>query len=97
MLKKFLANNFALSDAESNIFEVSDRGDVADLPLLKKLLVIRLKSQKPSFWEVMDSFGLVTYANLTASRTLVTSLSELYFRCRRFILLLHTKTKQLFL
>ena len=55
-LEKFLANNFALSEAEDNISGPLNRGGIADLPLLRTLLEIRQKSQEPSFWEVMDSF-----------------------------------------
>ena len=33
-LKKFLANNFALSDAEDNTSSPLNRGGIADLPLL---------------------------------------------------------------
>ena len=92
-LETFLANNFALSDAEDNTSCPLNRRGIADLPLLRTLLAIRQKSQEPSFWEVMDSFVLVAYASLAASRTLgtITSLSELYFRFRRFILLVQTK------
>ena len=71
MLEKFLGNNFALSDAEDNTSGPLNRGGIADLPLLKTLLAIRQKSQEPSFWEVMDSFVLVAYASLAASRTLL--------------------------
>ena len=39
-LKKFLAKNFALSDAEDNIFGLLNRGDKADLPLLRRPLTI---------------------------------------------------------
>ena len=39
-------------------------------PLLA-LLAIHQKSQEPSFWEVMDSFNLLAYASLAASRTLL--------------------------
>ena len=46
-------------------------GGIADLPLLRTLLAIHQKSQEPSFWEVMDSFVLLAYASLTASRTLL--------------------------
>ena len=60
-LEKFLANNFALSDAEDNTSGPLNRGGKADLPLLRTLLAIRQKSQEPSFWEVMDSFVLVAY------------------------------------
>ena len=42
---------------------------MADLPLFRTLLAIRQKSREPSFWEVMDSFILLAYAGLAASRT----------------------------
>ena len=48
-LEKFLASNFALSDAEDNTSGPLNRGGIADLPLLRTLLAIRQKSQKPSF------------------------------------------------
>ena len=68
--EKFLANNFALSDAEDNTSELLNRGGIADLPLLRTLLATCEKSQEPSFWEVMNSFVLAAYASLAASRTL---------------------------
>ena len=70
-LEKFLANNFALSDAEDNTSGPLKRGGIADLPLLRTLLAIHPTSQEPNFWEVMDSFVLVAYASLAASRTLL--------------------------
>ena len=48
-LEKFSANNFVLSDAEDNTSVLLNRRGIADLSLLRKLLVI------PSFWEVIDS------------------------------------------
>ena len=69
--EKFSANNFALSDAEDNTSDPLNRGGIADLPLLRTLLAIRQKSREPSFWEVMDSFILLAYASLAASRTLL--------------------------
>ena len=60
-LEKFLANNFALSDAEDNTSGPLNRGGIADLPLLRTLLAIHQKSQDPSFWEVMDSFILLVW------------------------------------
>ena len=42
-LEKFLANNFALSDAEDNTSGLFSRGSIADLPLLRTLLAIRQK------------------------------------------------------
>ena len=71
LLEKFLANNFTLSEADDNTFGPLNRGGIADLPLLRTLLAIRQKSREPSFWEVMDSFVLVAYASLAASRTLL--------------------------
>ena len=70
-LEKFLANNFALSDAEDNTSDPLNRGGIADLPLLRTLLAIFQKSREPSFWEVMDSFVLLAYTSLAASRTLL--------------------------
>ena len=70
-LEKFRGNNFALSDAEDNTSRSLNRGGIADLPLLRTLLAIRQKSREPSFWEVMDSFVLLAYASLAASRTLL--------------------------
>ena len=37
-IEKFLANNFALSDAEYNTARQLNRGGIADLPLLRTLL-----------------------------------------------------------
>ena len=70
-LEKFLANSFALSDAEDNTSNPLNRGGIADLPLLRTLLGIYQKSREPSFWEVMDAFALVEYASLAASKTLL--------------------------
>ena len=71
-LEKFLANNFALSDAEDNTSGPLNRGGgTAEITLLRALLAICQKSQGPSFWEVMNSFVLVAYASLAASRTLL--------------------------
>ena len=69
--EKFSANNFALLDAEDNTFGLLNRGGITDLPLLRTLLAIHQKSREPSFWEVMDSFVLLAYASLAASRTLL--------------------------
>ena len=68
-IEKFSANNFALSDAENNTSEPLNRGGIADLPSLRTLLAICQKSREPSLWEVMDSFVLLAYVSLAASRT----------------------------
>ena len=68
-LEKFSVNIFALSDAEVNTSGPLNRGGIPDLPLLRTLLAICQISRQPSFWEVMDSFVLLAYASLAASRT----------------------------
>ena len=92
-LEKFLANNFALSDAEDNTSGPLNRGGIADLPLLRILLAIRLKSRESSFWEVMDSCfsSICKFGSFKNPFPTITSLPELYFRFRRFILLVQTK------
>ena len=42
-----------------------------DLPFLRTVLTTHQKSWEPSFWKVMDSFVLLAYASLAASRTLL--------------------------
>ena len=92
-LEKFLANNFALSDVEYNTSGPLNRGGIADLPLLRTLLAIRQTSRKSSFWEVMDSCfsSICKFGGFKNPFATITSLSELYFRFRRFILLVQTK------
>ena len=80
--EKFSANNFALSDAEDNTSGPLNRGSIADLPLLRTLLAIRQKFREPSFWEDIDSFVLLAYASLAASRTL----SQQLLACLNFTL-----------
>ena len=65
------ANNFALSDLEDNTSGPLNRGGTAELLLLRTLLAIRQKSREPSFWGVIDSFVLLAYSSLEASRTLL--------------------------
>ena len=81
-LEKLSANDFALPDAEDNTSRPLNRGSIADLPLLRTLLVIRQKSREPRFWEVMDSFVFLAYASLVTSRTLLQQL----LACLNFIL-----------
>ena len=68
-LEKFSV--FALSNPEDNTSGPLNRGDIADLPLLRTLLATCLNSQEPSFWEVMESFVLLAHASLAASTTLL--------------------------
>ena len=87
-LKKFLANNFALSDSEDNTFRPLNRGGIADLNFLRTLLTICQKSR-----EFLGSglFCLCKFGSFQNPFATTTSLSELYFRFRKFILLLKTR------
>ena len=58
LLENFLANNFALSDAEGNTSRSLNRVGITDLHLLKTLLAIHRMFREPRFWEVIDSFVL---------------------------------------
>ena len=73
-LDKFLAKKFALSDAEDNTSGRLNRGGTTEITLLRAILAICQKSQDPRFWEVTDSFVLVAYASLAASRTVLQQL-----------------------
>ena len=50
-LEKFLANNFALSNAEDNTSGPWNRGGIADLPFLRTLLAISPKVPRAKFLE----------------------------------------------
>ena len=80
--EKFLATNFALSDAEDNTSMLLNRGGIADLPALRTMLPICQKSQEPRFWEVIDSFVVLVHAILAASRTIL----QLLLACFNFTL-----------
>ena len=95
--EKFLAHNFALADAEDNPSGPLNGEGIADLPLLRTLLAICKKSREPSFCEAIDSYSSIwksgSFKNPFAT---ITSLSKLYFRFRRFILLVQTKTSDFY-
>ena len=63
-LEKFLANYFALLDAEDSISRPLNRGGIIGLPLLRTLLAINQKYREPNFWEGIDSLVLLAYASL---------------------------------
>ena len=90
-LEKFLANNFALSDAEDNTSGLLNRGGITDLPLLRTLLA---KVPRAKFLASDGHFCLSSvckFGSFKSPFAMITSLSELYFRFRRFILLVQTK------
>ena len=71
-----------------------NRGGIADLPLLRTLLTIRQKVPRAKFLESDGLFCVISICKFGSFRNpfaMVTSLSELYFRFRRFILLVQTK------
>ena len=69
-----------------------NRGGIADLPFLRTLLTIRQKVPRAKFLESDGLFCVISICKFGSFRNpfaMVTSLSELYFRFRRFILLVH--------
>ena len=92
LLEKFLANNFVFSDVEDSTSVPLNRGGMANLTLLRILLAIRQMSRDSGFWELMDSFVLLAYTSLAASRTLLQRLLDfLYFGFRRCTMLVETE------
>ena len=83
-LERFLADTFALSDAEDNTSGPLNRGGIADLPKAPRAKF--LGSDGLFCFSSICNFG--SFKNPFAT---ITSLSELYFRFRRFILLVQTK------
>ena len=81
------------SDAEGNASTLLNRAGIVELPLLSTLLAIYQKSREPSLWEVMNSFliNIGKFGSFKNPFAVITSLSELYFRFRRFILLVQMK------
>ena len=81
------------SDAEGNASTLLNRAGIVELPLLSTLLAIYQKSREPSLWEVMNSFliSIGKFGSFKNPFAVITSLSELYFRFRRFILLVQMK------
>ena len=71
----------------------SNRGGIVDLPFLRILLEILQKTSEPSSWEVMDSCfsSICKFGSFKNLFSMITSLTELYFRFRRFTLLVKTK------
>ena len=94
VLRKFSANNFALSDAEGNISGPSNRGGKVDLLLWRTLLAIQQNSCEPIFREMIDSFSLLAQGKFGTFKNFfvtIASLSELDYRYRRIILSIQMK------
>ena len=67
------ANSFALSDWKSSIWRQLDRGETANLPLLRLLLAIRQNLWEPNFCVVIDSLVLLASVSSVDPRTSKTS------------------------
>ena len=81
-LEKFSVNNFVLSDAKDNTFG------------LKNTVSNSSKVPKAKFLESDGLFcftSICKFGSFKNSFAAITSLSKLYFRFRRFILLVQTK------
>ena len=88
-LEKFLANNFALSDAEDNTSGPLNRGGIADLPLLRTLLAI-CKSPRAKF---LGSDGLSCFSSVCKFGSFKNPLATITSLCElgRYIPLVQTK------
>ena len=75
-LEKCSGNNFALSDAEDSTSGPMNRGDIADLPLLRTLLAIHQKSWEQSFCNCFSSLKL--WLNKSELNTLASIRYTLY-------------------
>ena len=58
-IPKFSTNNFSLLEAEVNTSEPLINGGMVDLPLMKTLLEVRLKSREFSFIDINTSRNLL--------------------------------------
>ena len=90
-LEKFLANNLALSEAQANTSWPLNRGTIADLRLFRIQLAIHQKSQKPRSDGLFCFSSICKFGSFKNPFPMITSLPELYFRFRRFTLLVQTK------
>ena len=92
-LEKLLANNFALSDAEDNTSRPLNGGGIENFPLLRTVLlaichlptILRAKFLEKD--RLFCFISICQFGNFKNPFATITSLSELYFRFRTFILL----------
>ena len=94
--EKFLANNFAWSEAENSTSGPLKRGGITDLPLVENTIskwpkvptAKFLGSDRPHYFISISTMHIWQLQEPFAT---ITSLSELSVRLRRFILLVQTK------
>ena len=92
-LEKFSANSFALSDAEDNTSGLLNRGVVALLATENTIRNLP-KVKRAKFLGINRLFCFISICKLGSFKNpfpTITSLSELYFRIRTFILLLQMR------
>ena len=93
-LEKLLANNFALSDAEDNTSGPLNRGGIASFIFVGNTISNPSKVLRAKF---LGTDGLFCFSKVCKFGSfknpfaMITSLSELYFRFRRFIMLVQMK------
>ena len=82
-----------MSDVEDNTSRSLNKGGISVLPLLRTWLAICQKYWEPSFWkwETLLFISVCMFDSFKNSFAMITSLSKLYFRFRRFFLLVKTK------
>ena len=93
-LEKFLAKHFALSNAEDNTYRPLNRGGMADLSLLRTLLSNSPNVTRTKFLGGDGLFCFISickFGSFNNPFETITNLFKLYFRYRRFILLVQTK------
>ena len=92
-LEKFLANNFTLSDAEDNTFRLLNKKCIADLPLFKTHSNFSKVPGAKFLWSdgLFCFISICKFGSFKNCFALITGLFELFFRFRRFILLIQTK------
>ena len=92
-LEKFSANNFALSDTEDNNSGSLNEGGIADF--LKNITSNSLNVTGAMFLgkhRLFCSISICKFGSFKDPFAMITSLPELYFRFRRFMLLVKTKS-----
>ena len=88
-LKKFLANNFTLSDTEGNTTRLLNRGGIADLTFYNLPNIQRAKFLGSD--GLFCFISICKFGNFQNTFATIISLSELYLRFRTFILLVRSK------
>ena len=99
VFRKVLSIQFCLIRSEDNLSRSLNRGGKADLLLLRTLLAICQKYQKPKVSkakslgndELFCFISIYKFGSFKNPFAMITSLTELYFRFRRFILLVQMK------